>query len=89
MSRKRLFASCMALLICSTITMPAIARSGRGGDEASWMLYDAGVLRGTGEVSPGGYPDLDSDGTATRSQAAIMFVRLLGKEEEALQSSLQ
>lgn len=85
---KKLLSISVACLMCCTLSIPAFAREGRGGNDASWILYDAGILRGSGKTYADGSPNLEYNSKATRSQAAIMFVRLLGEEEEALRSNL-
>ena len=50
---------------------------------AAHILYQLGLFQGVGKL-PDGSPDFSLDGTATRAQAAVMLVRLLGAEQEAL-----
>lgn len=49
---------------------------------AASSLYELGLFQGVGKL-PDGSPDFSLDGTATRAQAAVMLVRLLGAEKEA------
>jgi hypothetical protein len=64
-----LFAAACCLMLCATVfASPA--------DDAAEALSTAGIFRGTAA-------GFDLDRTPTRTEAAAMLVRLLGKEQEA------
>ena len=52
-------------------------------DSSAAALYSAGLFKGTGTAADGS-PIFALDKIPTRNQGLIMFIRLLGKEEEAL-----
>lgn len=49
------------------------------------ILYQLGLLKGS-EIGDDGQPDFDLQSKCTRAEAAVMLVRLLGKEEAAQQA---
>ena len=79
--KKRL--SCIILTLVMIISLvPFAAAASDEATEAAEALYELGLFKGTG-TNPDGTPIFDLDKTPTRTQAIIMLVRLLGKEEEA------
>ena len=70
-----------ALMVCAL--MPSAAAANTDATEAAETLYELGLFRGTG-TNPDGTPIFALEQTPTRNQAVIMLVRLLGKEQEAL-----
>lgn len=67
-------------------TLPASAASTTAISRAG-SLYTLGLFKGTG-TNADGSPIFDLDKPATRAQAVVMLVRLLGKEGEAKSSNL-
>lgn len=78
----------MAMLLCavlatSLVILPAqAAYTPQYTDEAE-TLYDLGLFKGTGTKADG-TPVFSLENNATRLQALIMLIRLLGQEDEAL-----
>ena len=70
----------ISLIVCMA---PAVSAASDEATEAAEALYELGLFKGTG-TNPDGTPVFDLDKTPTRNQAVIMLVRLLGKEQEAL-----
>ena len=70
-----------AALLLGTAVLPASAAPETAEAKAG-ELYSLGLFKGTGTRSDG-TPEYDLGATATRSAAATMLVRLLGKESEA------
>lgn len=81
-------------LLCGVLALPVSAATvGNTSDQntsvtvssgtAAYVLYNLDLFRGTGDL-PGGMPKLDLTDTATRAQAAVLIVRILGAENEAL-----
>lgn len=80
---KRLLSLLLSLvLLCALLAVPAGAATAEA-QTAALELYQLGLFKGNGAL-PDGSPDFDLDGTATRAQAVVMLVRLLGGEDEAL-----
>ena len=76
--------SCLLLTLLMVVSlMPAASAANANATKAAETLYELGLFRGTG-TNPDGTPIFDLDKTPTRNQAVIMLVRLLGKEQEAL-----
>lgn len=86
---KKLSSLLVCLLIVSVLSPMALARMEPSNpmDIPAQQLYKVGLFKGTG-VREDGTPEFALHRAATRSQAAIMFVRLLGKEAEALEENL-
>lgn len=79
---KRTFSLFLALaLLCGALALPASAAVTEPHTAAN-ILYQLGLFKGTGTL-PGGNPNFDLDNTATRGEATVMLVRLLGAEQEA------
>lgn len=79
---KRTFSLFLALaLLCGALTLPASAAVTQPMTAAN-ALYELDLFRGVGTL-PSGRPDFALENTATRAQAAVMLVRLLGAEQEA------
>jgi hypothetical protein len=70
----------ISLILCM---VPTVSAAGDSAADAAQTLYDLGLFKGTGTNSDG-TPIFNLDKTPSRSQAIVMLVRLLGKEEEAL-----
>lgn len=82
---KRLLSLLLSLvLLCALLAAPAGAASAAA-RTAAQELYQLGLFQGSGTLSNGS-PDFKLDNTATRAEAAVMLVRLLGGEQEALDS---
>ena len=84
MKAKRFFACVICLMAAVLLLVPPVLAA-ETEDEALWEAQDAaflqalGILRGTGK-------GLELDRGLTRAQAATLCVRLLGGEEDALES---
>ena len=74
------FMLALSFIVCMA---PAASAAGDEAAEAAETLYELGLFRGTG-TNPDGTPIFALEQTPTRNQAVIMLVRLLGKEQEAL-----
>lgn len=68
---------CLAALL--SLTVPAAAAQ----TQDAKFLYDLGLFKGSGTLADGS-PDFALDRSLTRQEAVVMLVRLLGKEQEAL-----
>ncbi|MDY3282355.1 S-layer homology domain-containing protein [Dysosmobacter sp.] len=73
-----------AVMLCGI--MPTAFAASDEATAAAEALYELGLFKGTGTNSDG-TPIFDLDKTPTRNQAIIMLIRLLGKEEEALEGT--
>lgn len=73
------------VLLCALLAAPAGAATSTA-RSAAQELYQLGLFQGVGTLNDGS-PDFKLDNTATRAEAAVMLVRLLGGEEEALSSN--
>ena len=83
---KRLLTLLLALaLACSMLTLPARAADPVTAEGSAQLLYDLGLFKGTG-VKADGSPEFDLNRAPTRAEAVTMLVRLLGAEEQAMQS---
>ena len=78
---KKLICLILAALMLFTLVPVAFAASDEA-IEAANTLNALGLFNGTG-TNPDGTPIYDLDRSPTRNEAITMFVRLLGKEEEA------
>ena len=83
--KKALFRLFLTLLTVLCLT-PAALAADNNASEAAQTLYELGLFRGTG-TNDDGTPVFALEQTPTRNQAVIMLVRLLGKEQEALNGS--
>ena len=83
--KKTLFRLFLTLLTVLCLTPAALAADDNA-SEAAQTLYELGLFRGTG-TNDDGTPVFALEQTPTRNQAVIMLVRLLGKEQEALNGS--
>jgi len=77
----------LALTLCFALALPAFAASNTE-KAAAEVLYEYGILQGKG-TNPDGSPNLDLDAQINRVEALTLFVRLLGKEAEAKDSTYQ
>ncbi|NMA34537.1 MAG: hypothetical protein GX940_08325 [Clostridiaceae bacterium] len=77
-----LFAILTALLLFNAF--PALA-DGIDEEAAAAYLYELGLFRGTGTDSSGA-PVFELDRSPTRAEALVMLIRLMGLEQEALNS---
>lgn len=76
-----------AILLSLTFLRPLpVSASENAGQEAAEYLYELGLFRGTGFNSDG-TPVFELDRSPTRAEAIAMLIRLLGLEEEALNST--
>lgn len=84
LSKKLLSLLLAVTLLASLFLVTASANQNREAMELSaHILYELGLFRGVGNDKDGN-PVLDLDRAPTREEAAVMLVRLLGKETEAL-----
>lgn len=79
---KRLIALLLFSIIILTLTVPVFATNNDIFVFAD-KLYKFGLLKGVG-LNSNGTPNFDLDRAPTRQEAITMLVRLLGKEEDAL-----
>lgn len=64
-------------------TMPTVFAASDKALEAADVLHELGLFNGTGAKADG-TPNYDLDRVPTRNEAVAMLVRLLGREEEAI-----
>ena len=83
--KKQLISLLLAIVMVCSIMPSAFAASDKA-TQAAEALYELGLFKGTG-TNADGTPIYDLDKTPTRNQAIIMLIRLLGKEEEALEGT--
>lgn len=85
---RRLLSLLLALLMLASLAPAALAADTPSAEaaQAAQTLYDLGLFKGTG-TNPDGTPIFALEKTPTRNQALIMLIRLLGKEDEALNGS--
>ena len=79
---KRFLSFALVLVLLFSIVPCAFAVSDEAVNAAN-ALYALGLFKGTG-TGPDGKPDFDLDRTPTRHESITMLVRLLGKENEAI-----
>lgn len=72
----------MALLLTAVLALPVCA-SDSDAEQAADTLYSLGLFRGTG-TDEQGQPRFDLERPAMRSEAVVMLIRLMGREQEAL-----
>jgi len=82
---KRLLSFALAVLVLTAI-VPGNALASSDAADAAGKLYTLGLFRGVG-VSAAGTPDFALDRACTRAEAVSMFVKLIGKEAEALEGA--
>ena len=68
-------------LLCGAMALPASAAVSEPHTAAN-ALYELGLFQGVGNL-PNGSPDFALDKSATRVEATVMLVKLLGAEQEA------
>lgn len=68
-------------LLCGAMALPASAAVSEPHTAAN-ALYELGLFQGVGNL-PNGNPDFALDKSATRVEATVMLVKLLGAEQEA------
>lgn len=67
-------------LLCGALALPASAAVNNY--TAAHVLYELGLFQGVG-MSASGFPEFALDKSATRAEAVVMLVRLLGAEQDA------
>lgn len=82
---KRLFALLMVVLMLNSLAVTASAASASEKQTAD-ALHSLGLFLGVGD-SADGTPNYALDGNLTRSQAVVLLVRMLGKEDAATKGS--
>ena len=80
---KKLVALFQAMVLSLSLMTPALAAPTPKYTEEAQTLYELGLFKGTG-TNAAGTPIFALERTATRMQALIMLIRLLGLEDEAL-----
>lgn len=83
---KRITTFILAFALTLSLVTPAFA-SNPAQDSAAKTLCTLGVFNGTG-TDAAGNPNFDLDRTPTRAEAAVMLIRLLGKETYAKEMKL-
>lgn len=84
LSRKLLSLLLAVTLLASLFLIPASANQNREAmAHSAHILHELGLFRGVGDDKDGN-PVFDLDRAPTREEAAVMLVRLMGKETEAL-----
>lgn len=79
---KRIITLLLAAILTLLLT-PALAAPAGEAEQAAWTLYSYGLFQGM-SVDERGFPDFALELAPTRAQGVTMLVRLLGKEETAL-----
>ena len=82
--KKRFIATVLTVAICISISLGAVCTAAYTPDAAD-KLYSLKLLNGVG-LKPDGSPDFSLDRPATRAEVAVILIRLIGKEAEALDS---
>ena len=77
---KKLCAIIIALCLMLSLALPIFAADSEA--EAAERLYSLGLINGVGAFPDGGI-DFGLDASLTREQAAVMLLRLLGRETES------
>lgn len=87
MKRFLSFALVLSLLAALLLTPASAAEPSVEAEATPYAnaLYEAGLFNGTGN-NANGTPNFALDKTATRAEALVMLVRILGKEDEAAQA---
>lgn len=86
MKLKRMLALCLVLCLClSMVPVTAAARQFTFEESLADELYALGLFRGVTEANEYGQPvDYALGRAPTRTEALVMLIRTLGKEQEAL-----
>lgn len=82
---KRILSALLALTLILSLAPVALAANDEANDAAQ-LLYELGLFQGTA-TNADGSPVFDLDRAPTRNEAVTMLVRLLGKEEQAQNST--
>lgn len=77
---KRLAALGLALALCVPL---AAAQEPAAPAEPAQILYELGLFKGTGSKADGS-PEFSLERSASRAEALVMLIRLLGKDQDAL-----
>ena len=80
---KKLLSLLLAGLLALSVTIPALAAPAGEAEQAAWTLYHYGLFQGL-STDARDFPVFGLDQVPTRAQGVTMLVRLLGKEETAL-----
>lgn len=83
--RRKLIALLMAAVMMLSLSVTASAASA-GEKQTADALHELGLFLGTGDNADG-TPNYELDGNLTRAQAIVLLVRMLGKEQEVLNST--
>ena len=83
---KKLIAPLLAAILAAGILTPALAVTDGEAEQAAWTLYNYGLFQGV-DADERDFPIFALDQTPTRAQGVTMLVRLLGKEETALEGT--
>lgn len=84
--KKKLLSLFLALTLALSLSAPALAVSAQDAQSDAELLYNLGLFKGTG-TNADGSPQFSLDRAPTRAEAVTILVRLLGKEQEALDGS--
>lgn len=87
---KKAFSLLLSLALCLALCIPAAAAAEAPSAPlaAAEKLHTLGLFKGAG-YDQNGDPVYELDRTATRAEALVMLIRLMGKEQEALASTAQ
>ena len=80
---KKIISLLLAAVLAAGLLTPALAVTDGEAEQAAWILYNFGLFQGVA-VDERDFPDFALDQTPTRAQGITMLVRLLGKEQTAL-----
>ena len=80
---KKLVALILTMILTLSLATPAMAAPAPKYTAEAQTLYELGLFKGTG-TNADGTPVFALERTASRMQALIMLIRLLGLEDEAL-----
>ena len=72
-----------AIMLLAIVPGTALAAYTPRYEDEAWVLYEYGLFRGTGN-SPDEAPEFELGRQATRIEALVMLIRLLGEEDKAL-----
>ena len=78
---KRVLVFALALSLCLTMTFPVFAESSDEATTKAMALKELGLFKGVSDT------DFALDRAPTRTEALIMLIRALGKEQEALNNN--
>lgn len=79
---KKAISLLLAVVLALSLAAPALAFNGAEATQCAYRLYEVGLFNGYGKDETG-KPIFGLSDTATRAQGIAMFVRVLGKEEDA------